>query len=68
MKKNIELIISEVVKESSATSRSQTGDISQFLKDQGFFGEGEVPSGLKKRDKLLTGNPIDVKKDFEDQN
>lgn len=69
MRNNIEFLINEVVKESSATSKSQTGDTSQFLLEQGFFENNEIPFGLKNRDKLPSGkNPIDVKKDFEEQN
>jgi len=44
-----------------------SGDVSQSLLEQGFFGD-HPPKSLKKRDPNVTGNPIDVKKKFFEQN
>jgi hypothetical protein len=63
-----ENLLKEIIKESSAVSRSQKGDVSKHLLEQGFFDEGVIPEGLKKRDKFPSGgNPIDTIKNFERQ-
>lgn len=64
-----EKIIFEVV--AASRSRSQKGDLSQSLMQQGFFGTptGQIPKSLAERDKFLSGgNPVDVQGDFEKQN
>lgn len=61
-----EILIKEVC--AATTAKSQTGDVSQHLLEQGFFDNGNIPEGLKNRNKQLSGgNPIDVKKDFDKQ-
>ena len=60
---NTEKIIFDVIAKSN---KSQTGDVSKHLKDQGFF--DELPKGLSQRDENVTGNPIDVKKEFFKKN
>jgi hypothetical protein len=58
-------LIEQLEKQAASTSRSQKGDVSQFLFEQGFFDEGSIPDSLKKRDKFLSGgNPIDIKKEI----
>ena len=62
---NTEKIIFEIV--AKGKGRSQTGDVSQALREQGFFDSGK--SSLEKRDPLLSGgNPVDTLKDFQKQN
>lgn len=62
---NTEKIVFEIV--AGGRSRSQTGDVSKALREQGFFGKDK--STLEKRDPLLSGgNPVDVMKDFKRQN
>ena len=56
-------IIDEIMKEARGKSRSQKGDVSQQLADQGFFDYG-MPKGLKGRYKNPSGNPVDVKEQF----
>lgn len=66
----MEKLIREIVKEAgvSGGSHSQMGDTTEFLRAQGFLNYQEYES-LKSRDKFLTGgNPIDVRKIFEEQN
>jgi len=60
-----EKIIFDII---ASDGSSQTGDLSQALKAQGFFDDGVLPNALKGRDKNVTGNPVDVKKDFFKQN
>ena len=60
---NTEKMIFEIIAKSN---RSQTGDVSEYLRQQGFF--DEMPKGLSQRDKNVTGNPVDVKKEFYKQN
>ncbi len=62
---NTEKIILEII--AASPSKSQKGDVSQQLADQGFFDEG-LPKSLKERDELPGGNPVDIKKDFDKQN
>lgn len=58
-------LIEQLEKQAASTSRSQKGDVSQFLFEQGFFDESSIPDSLKKRDKFLSGgNPIDIKKEI----
>ena len=65
--KNVQRIAIEII--AAARSRSQKGDVSQALADQGFFDGGTKPKGLAERDPQVSGgNPIDVKKEFEKQN
>lgn len=60
-----------------AKSRSRAkGDVSDMLKQQGFFGkpkgtneydgkrDNKTEKALNKRDELTTGNPIDIKTEF----
>jgi hypothetical protein len=62
----MEKLIFEIV---ASVSKSQKGDISQALADQGFFDGGPVPESLKSRSKQLSGgNPVDVKKEFFKKN
>ena len=44
-----------------------SGDVSQQLLEQGFFGD-DPPKSLKKRDPNVTGNPIDIKRRFFEKN
>jgi hypothetical protein len=61
-----EQIIKEIC--AASTSKSQKGDVSQALLQQGFFDNSEVPVGLKNRNQQLSGgNPVDVKQDFNRQ-
>jgi hypothetical protein len=62
---NFEKIIKESIK--ASVSRSQQGDVSQFLLEQDFF-EKEIPEGLKTREKFDKGNPIDTLEIFKRQN
>jgi len=63
---NTEKMIFEIIAKSKGSS--QKGDVSQALYAQGFFDKGVLPSALKGRDPNITGNPIDVKKKFFEQN
>jgi hypothetical protein len=66
--KDEKLIFEVVAAVSGGGSHSQKGDVSQALADQGFFSQEEAET-LKKRDKFLSGgNPVDVKRDFFQQN
>ena len=58
-----EKLIHDVV---AGRGRSQKGDLSKALKDQGFF--DSEPKGLKRDPQLSGGNPIDVLDDFLKQN
>ena len=61
-------LIEQLEKQAASTSRSQKGDVSQFLLEQGFFDEGTIPESLKKRNKFPSGgNPINVIKEFNRQ-
>jgi hypothetical protein len=64
----MEKLIFEII--AALRSKSQKGDVSQALADQGFFGDAkEMPKALRLRNKQLSGgNSIDVKKDFLEQN
>ncbi|MDD5650288.1 MAG: hypothetical protein PHF86_07730 [Candidatus Nanoarchaeia archaeon] len=62
----ISKIIDEILKESKFKS-TQKGDVSKKLFEQGFF-DNDLPEGLKNRDKLTTGNPVDIFDVFEEQN
>lgn len=59
----------KIVEEVCAASRakSQKGDVSKQLLEQGFFDKGTLPKGLKRDPQLSGGNPVDVKEDFERQ-
>lgn len=61
---NNEKIIKDVL---ASYSRSQTGDVSKALQEQGFFDEGIVPKGLERDPQLSGGNPVDTLKDFNRQ-
>lgn len=66
MQKNEKLIYDIIT---SYNSKTQKGDVSLYLLEQGFFNNNEIPKGLKKRDKFLSGgNPIDVKKKLQNKN
>jgi hypothetical protein len=63
-----EKLISEIIT-AATRGRSQKGDVSQSLAEQGFFDGGAKPKGLAERDPQVSGgNPIDVKKKFFEQN
>lgn len=58
----------KIIKNVLATySRSQTGDVSKALQEQGFFDNGTIPKGLKRDPQLSGGNPVDTLKDFNRQ-
>jgi hypothetical protein len=62
-------LINDLLKLAAPTSRSQKGDISKQLEQQGFFGGEGMPEALKTRSPQLSGgNPVDIKGDFEKQN
>lgn len=76
---NNEKLIFDIVAGSQGSGGSR-GDLSEALKEQGFFGK---PKGtnepetkrkevkqktLDKRDNLVTGNPIDIQDTFNKQN
>lgn len=62
---NTEKIVFEIV--AGSMSRSQKGDVSQHLLEQGFFDEKTMPESLKQR-KQFPANPVDVKDLFFKQN
>jgi hypothetical protein len=62
----MEKLIFEIV--ANSVGKSQKGDVSQYLIDQGFFGN-DVPKSLQNRNKQWSGgNPVDVKKEFFENN
>jgi hypothetical protein len=62
-----EKLVFEII--ATGPSKSQKGDVVQYLLEQGFFDDDKsMADSLKKRDKLPGGNPIDVKKEFDRQN
>jgi len=62
---NSEKLIFEIVAKSKSRAM---GDLSEVLLEQGFFNNAPMPKGLKERHELVTGNPIDIKKEFKEQN
>jgi len=62
---NNEKLIFEIVAKSKGRAK---GDLSEALLQQGFFGDSPLPQGLKQRHDLVTGNPIDIKKELREQN
>jgi hypothetical protein len=60
-----EKIIFDIV--AKGKSRSQHGDISDALYAGGAISKDQFDS-LKKRDPQWTGNPIDIRREFERQN
>ena len=65
MWESINKLADEIFKE-AVKSKSQKGDLSKALKNQGFFDYGK---GISKRDPFLSGgNPVDTQKDFFKQN
>ena len=60
-----EKLIREVI--AKAVSRGPSGDISDALYAGGAISKDQYQS-LKKRDPHVTGNPIDIKKKFFEQN
>jgi hypothetical protein len=71
-----EKLIFDIVARSRSRAR---GDVSDVLKQQGFFGkpkgtneyngkrDNKTEKSLSKRDDLTTGNPIDIKREFFQQ-
>ena len=65
MRSEEELILEVVAK---SKGKSQMGDVSKHLEDQGFFDGEKAPKGLKRDKQLSGGNPIDTLDDFLRQN
>jgi len=61
-----EKMIFEIV--AASRGKSQKGDVSKALLEQGFFDNSVLPRGLKERHDSPTGNPIDIKDKFNEQN
>lgn len=69
--KNVSKIAKEILEleniiVKAGRGKSQKGDVSEHLTEQGFF--DKTPSGLKQRDENVTGNPVDVLDEFKQQN
>ena len=64
---NTENIIFEIT--AASTSRSQKGDVSKYLLEQGFFDDPEMAKSIRNRDPQWSGgNPVAIEKEFEEQN
>jgi uncharacterized protein YdaT len=52
----------------ASVSKSQKGDVSKYLLEQGFFDQNALPIGLKRDNFWSKSNPIDTLKLFNEQN